>query len=182
MALTRASLGRHSRNELNVIERHGLGARRRRIYAGGVDPIAAALALVALVAVATVLGLWWQRRDGTVRAFDGPAVQLADTELEAWPERATLLQFSTEFCSRCPGTRRFLRQLAGEHDGVLHSEIDLTQRADLADRYEITQTPTVFILDGYGRIRARVAGAPKAEPFRHTLTDVLRSPRDDYAI
>ena len=146
------------------------------------DPLVAAGALAGLVALATLLGLWWKRRDGSVRTLDGPRVDLSDTALDAWPDRATLLQFSTDMCARCPGTRRYLRALAAEHDGVEHTEIDLTHRAELADRYGITQTPTVFILDGYGRIRARVAGAPKPEPFRTTLTDILRRPRDDYAI
>lgn len=146
------------------------------------NPLLAGVVLLALVALATVLGLWWKAGDGRVNAVEGPTVQLADTELAAWANRATLLQFSTEVCARCPGTRRFLQQVATEHDGVTHTEIDLTHRADLADRYGITQTPTVFILDGYGRIRARVAGAPKAEQFKTTLIDILRRPRDDYAI
>lgn len=146
------------------------------------DPLLAAVALLGLVAFASALGAWWKWRDGKVKSEDGPAVELADTDLEAWADRATLVQFSTEMCSRCPGTRRFLRQVAGEHDGVAHTEIDLTHRADLASRYEITQTPTVLVLDGYGRIRARVAGAPKAEQFRTTLADILRRNRDDYAI
>lgn len=146
------------------------------------DPLLAAVALLGLVAFASALGAWWKWRDGKVKSVDGPAVELADTELDAWADRATLVQFSTEMCSRCPGTRRFLRQMASEHDGVAHTEIDLTHRADLASRYEVTQTPTVLVLDGYGRIRARVAGAPKAEQFRTTLADILRRNRDDYAI
>lgn len=146
------------------------------------DPLLAAVALLGLVAFASALGAWWKWRDGKVKSVDGPAVELADTELDAWADRATLVQFSTEMCSRCPGTRRFLRQVASEHDGVAHTEIDLTHRADLASRYEVTQTPTVLVLDGYGRIRARVAGAPKAEQFRTTLADILRRNRDDYAI
>lgn len=146
------------------------------------DPLLAFGVLLGLVVISSLLGLWWKLRDGRVRAGDGPTVALDDTSLADWPNRATLLQFSTEFCARCPGTRRFLTQVAAEHDGVEHTEIDLTNRADLASRYGISQTPTVLILDGYGRIRARVNGAPKPEPFRTTLTDILRRPRDDYAI
>ena len=146
------------------------------------NPVVAGAVLFGLVAVATVLGVWWKARDGRVKTLEGPTVELADTELDDWANRATLLQFSTEMCARCPGTRRFLQEVASEHVGVTHTEIDLTHRTDLADRYGITQTPTVFILDGYGRIRARVAGAPKADQFKTTLTDILRRNRDDYAI
>lgn len=146
------------------------------------NPLSAALVLLALIAFATVLGLWWKARDGRVRAADGKAVQLADTGLDAWGERATLLQFSTEFCARCPGTRRYLDRVAEGHEGVLRTEIDLTHQAELASRYGITQTPTVLLLDGYGRIRARVDGAPRPHEFEQHLTELLRSPRDDYEI
>lgn len=146
------------------------------------NPIAAGLWLLGLVALATALGLWWRFRDGAVREASGPRVDLADTALESWADRATLVQFSTELCSRCPGTRRFLSQVAGEHPGVATTEIDLTRRPDLAARYGITQTPTVFIVDTYGRVHATVGGAPKADLFRTTLVDILRRPRDDYAI
>lgn len=149
---------------------------------GSVDALTAGLWLLGLVAGASLLGVWWRFRDGSVRATSGPRVDLDDTGLDDWAHRATLVQFSTELCSRCPGTRRFLGQVAGEHEGVATVDIDLTHRADLAAKYGITQTPTVFIVDAYGRVHATVAGVPKADLFRTTLSDILRRPRDDYAI
>ena len=41
-----------------------------------------------------------------------------------------------------------------------HVEVDLTQRADLADRFRVTQTPTTLLLDADGTVRARIGGAP----------------------
>ncbi|HLP23678.1 MAG TPA: thioredoxin domain-containing protein [Microbacteriaceae bacterium] len=146
------------------------------------DSVHAGFWLLGLVALASLIGAWWRYRDGRVRESDGQRVKLTDTELSDWGEHATLVQFSTEMCSRCPGTRRFLRQVAAEYEGVIATEIDLTHRADLASEYGILQTPTVFIVDGYGRVQATVAGVPKADSFRTTLSDIVRRPRDDYAI
>lgn len=53
-----------------------------------------------------------------------------------------------------------LSGLAEAHAGVAFVDVDLTHRADLANRFNIMQTPTTFILDGAGRIRARIGGVP----------------------
>ena len=82
----------------------------------------------------------------------------------------TLVQFSTEFCSRLPVDRPAARRVAGDYDGVRHVEIDLTHRPDLADRFHVLQTPTTLILDARRR-RSRPASA--ACPARTTVRDHL---------
>jgi protein-disulfide isomerase len=47
--------------------------------------------------------------------------------------------------------------------------VDLTARGDLAGRYAVTRTPTVFVLDGDGRLRARVKGAADVETLGAAL-------------
>lgn len=74
---------------------------------------------------------------------------------------ATLLQFSTEYCGQCPGVRRALSQIEYRTGGVLHAEVDLTDRLDLAAKFKISQTPTVFILNPKGEVTFRVSGVPK---------------------
>jgi thiol-disulfide isomerase/thioredoxin len=76
-------------------------------------------------------------------------------------KKATLLQFSTEYCGICPGVSRALHQLEYRNGGLLHLEVDITERLDLAAHFAITQTPTIFILDKHGALKFRVAGAPK---------------------
>jgi thiol-disulfide isomerase/thioredoxin len=83
--------------------------------------------------------------------------------------RATLVQFSTEFCSRCPATRRLLVDVASVRDGVVHLDVDLTHRADLANRFKILQTPTTLVLGPGGALTARINGVPQ----RHSLTSHL---------
>ena len=95
---------------------------------------------------------------------------------EQFGENATLLQFSTEFCSRCPQTRVVLGAIAGEHVGVRHLDVDLTHRPDIARRYNVLQTPTTLILDGRGTVRARVGGAPDRRAVSDRLTTIIGSP------
>jgi thioredoxin-related protein len=53
------------------------------------------------------------------------------------------------------------RAIATEQPGVAHIDVDLTHRADLANKFNILQTPTTLILDRDGTIRARIGGAVK---------------------
>ena len=136
------------------------------------DAPAALLLVLALVAVATVLGLVYRATQGRIRdVADNEATVLTPADVGSqvpFGTAATLVQFSTEFCSRCPGTHRLLTQIADGRPGVAHVDIDLTHRADLASRFGVLQTPTTLILDGAGRVHARVVGAPhRADVLRH---------------
>lgn len=139
----------------------------------------------ALLAASTALGFVWKARTGRAAAVDSanpPAIVHA-SELVAprgsgesdaaltpvFGERATLLQFSTEFCSRCPQTRTLLADVAENHDGVATVDIDLGDRPELARRFRVMQTPTVLLLDAAGVVRSRIGGAPD----RRTITEQL---------
>jgi thiol-disulfide isomerase/thioredoxin len=137
------------------------------------NPLEAIGLLFALLAATTLLGVAWRARQGKVARVTGDIIRPADvaTTLDFGPA-ATLLQFSTELCARCPGTRRLLDAVAGSRPGVVHVDVDLTHRADLANRYSILQTPTTLILDGSGRVRARVGGAPNRAEINATLDSI----------
>lgn len=122
------------------------------------------LALViaaALLAATAAVGLLLRRGQGRVRAVHS-AESIDPRTLGTGPlgEDATLLQFSTELCSRCPGVHRLLSAVADERTGVRHLDVDLTHRPDLAQRFRVLQTPTTLVLDRTGTIRTRIAGAP----------------------
>jgi hypothetical protein len=139
-------------------------------------PLAALALVLALVAVATGLGLLWRRQQGRVRVATSGLIQPTDVASSApFGTHATLLQFSTDFCSRCPGTHRLLGAVADARPGVVHLDVDLTHRADLAHRFNILQTPTTIVLDGSGRIRARVSGVPDRGQLARQLDDLVRS-------
>lgn len=130
------------------------------------------LALVllgALVLAATAAGLVWRLRDGRRRGPSDRDARVAPSELDGpLGDRGTLVQFGTEFCARCPQVRRMLRDLVSGAHGVAHREIDLTHRTDLAARHRIRTTPTTFLVDGHGTVRARFVGVP-------ARSDVLRA-------
>ena len=85
-------------------------------------------------------------------------------------KNATLLQFSTEYCGQCPAVRRSLSQIEYRTGGVLHAEVDLTDRLDIAAKFNISQTPTVFILNDIGEVTFRVSGVPKPGLIQQELT------------
>ena len=84
-------------------------------------------------------------------------------------KKATLLQFSTQYCGQCPGVARSLAQLEYRDGGLRHVEVDITDRLDLAAHFSISQTPTIFILDKQGKIRSRISGVPKPGAIQQEL-------------
>ncbi|WP_353829002.1 thioredoxin family protein [Agromyces sp. SYSU T0242] len=144
-----------------------------------------------LPATAAALGAVWRLRDGRVRRIaahrsrrerttEVTTLRDADAlgrDADAFGADATLVQFSTEYCSRCPAASRALGALAAEYDGVRHLDVDLTHRPDLADAFRVTQTPTVLVLDADGRAIARVTGAPRVHELREVIDPITRRSR-----
>jgi thiol-disulfide isomerase/thioredoxin len=120
--------------------------------------------LGALIALATLLGVFWQSSQGRVRAGIG---RIVDVELG---DRATLLQLSTEICAPCRSTARVLDELSD--DRVRHVEVDIADRPDLVTRFNVLQTPTTFILDRNGAVRARIGGAVRRDVILAELEKV----------
>lgn len=148
------------------------------------DALTIALILGGLIAVSTVVGLVLRSREGRLTTVSqhtlittaelGPLVHFGPS--------ATLLQFSTEYCTKCPGTRAYLGQVASQTPGVNHVEVDITNRQDLANKYKIMQTPTTFILDDTGAVAARIGGAPRPDAVTAALAIALKKDVDSYVI
>ncbi|WP_282859977.1 thioredoxin family protein [Pseudoclavibacter helvolus] len=145
------------------------------------DASVAALVLGALVVVATVIGLVLQRANGRLKRASDPAAGTSEaptanaSDLDLLAEdaepgsRATLILFSTEFCAKCPATKRMLDQLAAQTPGVVVAEVDLTHRQDLARSHDIRQTPTVLVLGESGTRVARIGGPPRRSDLEDQL-------------
>ena len=78
-------------------------------------------------------------------------------------EQATLVQFSSAFCSPCRATRTLLLDVSGRLDGVAHVEIDAESHLDLVRRLDVMRTPTVLVLDARGTIVRRASGLPRRD-------------------
>jgi len=146
--------------------------------------VIALIVLGGLVVVATAIGLLVKAREGRVREVHGlrkiTAAEL-DTK-ERFGDFATLVQFSTEYCTKCPGTHALLQRTAEKHVGVRHIEIDLTHRPDIASAFNILQTPTTLVLDEIGTIAARIGGAPRPDAVETALGIALRRDHGQYVI
>ena len=123
------------------------------------DILASLLGVAVLIAVTAGIGMLVRARQGRLRRG------VAHEVIQPRRERATLLQFSTELCAKCPGVHRTLSQIAEARDGVRHLDIDLTHRPDIAKHFHVLQTPTTLILDARGAVQSRVGGVPN----RHML-------------
>ena len=122
--------------------------------------IGLALLLTATVAIGVLLQ-WRQGRPS--RHIVHEVVQPQRLGADSIGEVATLLQFSTELCARCPGVHRTLEAIAADHEGVRHLDIDLTNRPDIAKHFHVLQTPTTLMLDGAGVVRTRFGGVPSRD-------------------
>lgn len=137
-----------------------------------------------LVLISTIAGLLVKRAEGRVKTSQVFS-QIDSSQLGeniTFGDHATLLQFSTEFCTKCPGTRKYLSTVAAEKSGVRHIEVDITNRQDLAQQFKIMQTPTTFILDSSGVVAGRIGGSPRPDAVATALDIALRRDHDNYVI
>jgi thiol-disulfide isomerase/thioredoxin len=133
--------------------------------------------VVGLIALAGLLGAVWRLRTGKAKAIRaGVLVDLSELgavkngkPVTRFGKRVTFLQFSSEVCAACRQTARVLGELEQNSDDVLHIEVDITNRLDLANKYKILQTPTTLVLDQNGRVTSRIGGAPKQETIEDQL-------------
>ena len=129
------------------------------------------MVLAAVVAVAVAAGLWRRRTDGRVRVAAAGEVLGAAELGAALGERATLVQFSTDFCQPCKAAHRVLAASAAGAPGVAHVEVDAAVRDDLVQRFGVRRTPTLLVLDRDGRVVRRAAGVPVAAELDAALAE-----------
>jgi len=136
----------------------------RRLAWDAVTLLGALIGLAVLLAATVAIGVFVQWRQGRPRRHIAhEVVQPARLGADSLGQTATLLQFSTELCARCPGVHRTLTAIADGRDGVRHLDIDLTHRPDIAKHFHILQTPTTLVLDKDGVVQTRFGGVPNRD-------------------
>lgn len=148
---------RHKARFKAALSQHG-------IFLTFVTIMSALIGLVVLLTATVALGVFVQWRQGRPRRHI-PHEVIEPTRLgaDALGDVATLLQFSTELCARCPGVHRTLAAVADTREGVRHLDIDVTHRPDIAKHFHVLQTPTTLLLDRDGVVQTRFGGAPNRE-------------------
>ena len=83
--------------------------------------------------------------------------------------RATLVQFSSAFCSPCRATRTLLRDVASRRDDVAYVDIDAESHLELVRQLKIERTPTVVVLDRTGTVVRQASGVPRRDQIHAVL-------------
>lgn len=131
----------------------------------------AALILIAsLLAVSSVVGLWWRGRQGVEKDSQGASVPV---RLVVPGHPLTLIQVSAPMCSYCSAMRSLLSAEAQATDGVAHVEYDVSEIPDVIDALQIRQTPTTLFVEADGRVAHQVGGPLPAATIRELISDSL---------
>ena len=133
------------------------------------------LLIVALLAVASVYGLWDKKRSGKINVKADDRHSVSESEIgNSLGEHATILQFSSAFCTPCRATRSTLSSVVSHYPKIKHVEVDAESHLDLVRRLDIRQTPTTLFLNAQGKEIARAVGAPKRDQVVTALNNLTR--------
>jgi thioredoxin-like negative regulator of GroEL len=130
------------------------------------------LPIAIVLVLATGYGLWYQRSRGkvVVKSDKGLITQtMIGTDLGA---RATLVQFSSAFCSPCRATRMLLEDVTEDMGDVVYVEIDAETNLELVRTLDIRSTPTTLFLDRTGHEVGRAMGAPKRDQVLSAISAI----------
>jgi thiol-disulfide isomerase/thioredoxin len=119
--------------------------------------------LAIVLVAATGYGIWYQRTRGEFRkkkTVNGPKLTAAivGTELGS---RATMVQFSSAFCTPCRATKVLLEDMVKTMPDVHYAHIDAESHLELVRKLDIRSTPTTLFLNGAGVEVGRAMGTPK---------------------
>jgi thiol-disulfide isomerase/thioredoxin len=118
--------------------------------------------LLSLLAFLFVLGYWQRIRNGKFRKVNGRSI--SEVELnQKLGRKATLVQFSTTFCSECRTAKAIVRDVVKDFKDITYVEVDAESNLDLVRRVDIRSTPTTIFLNSKGFEIARAKGAPKRD-------------------
>ena len=121
------------------------------------------LIVLAIIGLAALVGAWWRARDGRVReGGDGRFTpqHLAAVGLADMPRSGGALLLGSPTCAPCATVRQILGEVADERRQFRWTYVDAADHMDIADAHHVMRVPTLFVLDGRGRILARTSGVP----------------------
>ena len=130
--------------------------------------------LAIVLVLASGYGLWYQRTRGEFRrkkTVNGPKLTSAivGTELGA---RATMVQFSSAFCTPCRATKVLLEDMVKTLSDVRYAHIDAESHLELVRKLDIRSTPTTLFLNHAGVEVGRAMGTPKRAQVHAALAAI----------
>jgi len=130
------------------------------------------LPIVIVLAITRADGIWYKRSRGVVKAKNKAGIITPEMIGGALGSRATLVQFSSAFCTPCRATRALLENIVEDLHDVVHIDIDAEDHLELVRELNILSTPTTLILDSSGHEIGRAVGAPKREQVLNALAAI----------
>jgi thioredoxin-related protein len=83
---------------------------------------------------------------------------------------ATILLFSTEYCSICPGVKKQIEKYIGDVNNISLHQIDAVENIDVARKLHVKSSPTTIFFDSKGNEFGRIIGAPKSNQLKETFS------------
>ena len=130
--------------------------------------------LAIVLAAATGFGIWYQHTRGEFRkkkTVNGPKLTAAivGTELGSL---ATMVQFSSAFCTPCRATKVLLEDMVKTMPDVHYAHIDAESHLELVRKLDIRSTPTTLFLNGAGVEVGRAMGTPKRAQVQAAISAI----------
>ena len=120
------------------------------------------LLLLSLFSFLIVLGYWQRHRHGKLKKVNGISISAVELN-QKLGNKATIVQFSTTFCSECRTAKAIVKDVVKGYKDIIYVEVDAESNLDLVRRVDIRSTPTTIFLDSKGFEIARAKGAPKRD-------------------
>ena len=132
------------------------------------------LPLVIVLVLASAYGFWWKLSRGAIRSNMAiPGHRLTPETLgQALGSRATMVQFSSAFCTPCRATHSLLSQMVLTMNDVKHIQVDAESHLELVRELDIRSTPTTLFINKDGVEVGRAAGTPKREQVLAALSNI----------
>ena len=128
------------------------------------------LPLLGLILVLTSLfGIYYRSKNGVIRKKRRLHISSAEFA-GSYGSRATILQFSTTFCTQCRAAKSLIADVIKNQSDIAYIEIDAESNLELVRRVGIKSTPTTLFLDKGGFEIARATGAPKRDQLIKVLS------------
>ena len=128
------------------------------------------LPLLGLILVLTSLfGIYYRSKNGVIRKKR--RLHISSSEFAgSYGSRATILQFSTTFCTQCRAAKSLIADVIKNQSDIAYIEVDAESNLELVRRVGIKSTPTTLFLDKGGFEIARATGAPKRDQLIKVLS------------
>ena len=117
---------------------------------------------MSLLSFLVVLGYWQRFHHGKLKKVNGLNISALELN-QKLGKKATIVQFSTTFCSECRTAKAIVKDVVKDLKDIAYVEVNAESNLELVRRVDIRSTPTTIFLDSKGFEIARAKGAPKRD-------------------